>query len=276
MRHGYADTAGGQVHYRESGGSGPVIVMLHQTASSSRMFEALAPHLDGYRVIALDTPGFGASDRLPGTPTVERYADALASAVDALGIGAHVLLGHHTGAAIATRWAADRPERVRALILFGALGMGAEERERWRAGIPVIRIEESGEHLRAAWERVAAIDAVPVRYAPDAELRHRETVDMLTAGPRWTEAYEAVFAQDYESALAAVRSPTLLVCGTDDILRPYVEATAALNALVETVIPPGGAYLPDQEPAAMAELISSFIEGPAGGPEDPHHTKETA
>ena len=45
MRRAYVDLDHGQVHYRTAG-TGRPLVLLHQTASSSVMYERLAPHLE--------------------------------------------------------------------------------------------------------------------------------------------------------------------------------------------------------------------------------------
>ena len=80
MRRGYADTAVGQVHYREAG-EGEVVVLLHQTASSSIMYYRVMPYLAGrFRVVAMDTPGFGNSDALAGPPGPEGFIAQYAQA----------------------------------------------------------------------------------------------------------------------------------------------------------------------------------------------------
>ena len=59
---GYVDTPHGQVHYRSSPGppEGTPLVLFHQTASSSAMYEALIGELgDAFWFFAPDTPGFG-------------------------------------------------------------------------------------------------------------------------------------------------------------------------------------------------------------------------
>ena len=70
---GYADTPDGQIHYRQLNQvDGTPLVLLHQTASSGMMFEALMTLLtDDFHTIAPDTPGFGASFPPPNLFTVQ-------------------------------------------------------------------------------------------------------------------------------------------------------------------------------------------------------------
>lgn len=262
MRKGYVDVPSGQIHFR-SAGAGPVLVLLHQTASSSRMFERfmIAVQRD-FTTIALDTPGFGGSDALPTQPTTGELVAALRHAVEALGHDRYHLLGHHTGAALACEWAATHPAEVQSLAMVGALAMGPETRATWLTGVRDADLEPDGSHLVRAWERVASIDAEPVRFPPATELRHREAVDVLLASPRWPEAYRAVFTQDFETHLAAVTCPVLLLTGRDDILWPYFEATAAIRAVTHTAVLDGGAYVLEQSTEAAVAAVRDFHQSP--------------
>lgn len=260
MRRGYVDTEVGQVHFRIAGVSGPAVILLHQTASSSRMFEPLMLALqDSFRLVAFDTPGFGQSDPYPAQPTIPDYVGALRQAASVLDFSQPHLIGHHTGAAIATQWAAEAPEEVRSLAMIGALAMGPEERARWLGGLSDAPIEASGEHFQRAWNRVAHIDAEPVVFPPRAEVRHREALDTLLAAPRWPEAYRAVFSHDFEHALSCVECRQILICGTEDILAPYVPATAALmrNGTVHTL--DAGAYLLEQHLEEVIPVLREFL-----------------
>ena len=70
-----------------------------------------------YRVIAMDTVGYGESDPLPdGKASIENWATAAHQLLVALGVGRAVVVGHHTGAAIAVEIAAAYPKHVAALF----------------------------------------------------------------------------------------------------------------------------------------------------------------
>ncbi|MCS7003432.1 MAG: alpha/beta hydrolase, partial [Dehalococcoidia bacterium] len=156
MIRGYVDTALGQVHYREDG-SGPPLVLLHQTADSSRQYTEVMPCLaERFRVVAFDTPGFGDSDKPAEPPSMAQYAEAIRQAMDGVGVGQTALLGHHTGASIAVEIAATYPDRVTALILSGCPDYDPDVRPAKIAGIVPMPIEPDGSHLLKAWERVNA------------------------------------------------------------------------------------------------------------------------
>src|SRR5690606_14285730 len=66
-----------RIHYRKAG-SGPPLLMVHQSPRSSAEYEPLmtkwAQH---FTCIAPDTPGFGQSDPLPGDPDINDFSTAL-------------------------------------------------------------------------------------------------------------------------------------------------------------------------------------------------------
>lgn len=90
------------VHYRVAG-SGPNIVLLHDSPRSSRLHVPLMKMLASrFRVFALDTPGYGNSDPLDiATPTIPDFAEALGTALDALGLSGAPIYATHTSAKIA-------------------------------------------------------------------------------------------------------------------------------------------------------------------------------
>lgn len=263
IRAGYAETAHGQIHYRTVAagrllGLGRALVLLHQTASSSVMYEALLPHLEGWR-IALDTPGFGQSFK-PGAPlTIPFCAEVLREALLSLGVTECNVFGHHTGAAIAVQMAHLYPSFVRRLVLCGPSLLSAEQKAKLLAGLKPFVIDESGAHLTAVWERLRRRDpALPL------ETVHRETLLTLGAGEFALQTYRAVFAQNFAEQLAALDIPVLVMAGEYDTLRASLEpAFALLKHGQMCVIPEGTTYVCDSAPHAVAAHINQFLNGDA-------------
>ena len=72
----------------------------------------------GYRVLAWNAPGYGASSPLnKQTPDAGDYAQRLAQWLDALGVTRANIVGHSLGCLMAARFAADFPQRVASLTL---------------------------------------------------------------------------------------------------------------------------------------------------------------
>jgi pimeloyl-ACP methyl ester carboxylesterase len=105
-------------------GEGPPLVCLHAIGHGAGDFAGLRRRLAGrHRVIALDWPGHGSSDddRVPAS--AGRYTVLLAGVLDALGIERAIILGNSIGGAVAIRFAAAHPDRVRALVLANPGGL---------------------------------------------------------------------------------------------------------------------------------------------------------
>lgn len=227
VHRGYATVSFGQVHYRYAGtGRGPALVLLHQTPSTSAMYEDLMRALAGdFRLLAPDTPGMGLSDPVEGRMTIDALANGIVEFLDGLGIGRCCVFGHHTGAAIATQLAADHPERIDALALSGPTLIDAALRAKLPELSATLPTDDGGGHLVQRWRRIQRMDRdVPLHIA------QRETLNAIAMGDRYSAAYEAVMAHDVERALAALTCPVLVFAGTRDVLYPQLNAAHALLA----------------------------------------------
>jgi pimeloyl-ACP methyl ester carboxylesterase len=122
---------GGSVAYLEDGprdGARATVVLLHgASANAYDPMEGVGRRLAaaGFRVVSFDRPGYGGSDRLAGaeaaTPAFQ--ARMLADAIDRLGLGPVILMGHSWSGALALRMALDRPEGIAGLVLVAPVAM---------------------------------------------------------------------------------------------------------------------------------------------------------
>jgi pimeloyl-ACP methyl ester carboxylesterase len=126
--------ANGQVKLavREWPGQGPSLLLIHGLASSSHIFDLIAPVLAGsFRVVAYDQRGHGLSSKPRsgyGYPTV--VADALA-VIDALELDRPILLGHSWGGSVALEVAARHPGKVSGAILLDGGFASIRDRMDW-------------------------------------------------------------------------------------------------------------------------------------------------
>jgi len=96
------------------------VVLIHGNAGSVEDFEGrtlslLSTH---YRVLAIDRPGHGRSDRPARNASVEFQADLLHHTLSILGISDPILVGHSWGAALALAYALRYPSDVSAMVLL--------------------------------------------------------------------------------------------------------------------------------------------------------------
>ncbi|MEN3538655.1 alpha/beta fold hydrolase [Microbispora sp. ZYX-F-249] len=116
--HAMVQANGIRIAYRTYGpGGGVPLVLLHGLGEGMAGWADVAPALAAHRhVYALDLRGHGASDR-PGTYGLELMRDDVLAFLDSLSLGTVDVIGHSMGGVVAYLLAAERPGRVRTLIL---------------------------------------------------------------------------------------------------------------------------------------------------------------
>ena len=257
--------SGRRVHLAACGAGRPIL-LLHQTPRSWNEYRDVLPLLAGkYRAMAMDTAGFGDSDALPwGSDSIENWAAVAHGLLAMLGVARAVVVGHHTGAAIAIEMAAMHPERVDALVLSAAPYVDAVRRaaEHTRRIIDEVEARADGSHLVELWGRRQPF------YPPGRrDLMESFMIDALKAGPRAAEGHRVVGRYVMEPRLARVRCPTLVIAPTaDPHAYPHAAKVAAAIAGSRLVEMKGGMVpLPDQMPQEYAAALDEFISH-AGSP----------
>ncbi|WP_328810471.1 alpha/beta fold hydrolase [Rhodococcus sp. NBC_00294] len=100
------------------GGSGSPVLLLHTVRTQAEHFHRLLPHLlPGHTVYALDLPGMGWSDIVPGASYEEPAMRAgVLRLLDGLDLRDVTVVGESMGAVLALTAAAERPDRVRRVV----------------------------------------------------------------------------------------------------------------------------------------------------------------
>ncbi|MEM9569874.1 MAG: alpha/beta hydrolase [Pseudomonadota bacterium] len=112
---------GADVHVLQQGAAGPVVLMIHGASANAREFEwTLAPKLaDTHRVLMIDRPGHGHSERPSDAQQLAVQAEQAAGVLSALAPGEPaIVVGHSFGGAVALRLALDHPDLVDGLVLL--------------------------------------------------------------------------------------------------------------------------------------------------------------
>lgn len=118
----YLDVDGLRLHY-VAAGEGEPVVLLHGWPTSSFLWrQVMRPIAENNRVIALDLPGFGLSDKpLDASYSFRFYNAALDGALAALDIETTSLAVHDLGGPIGLYWACQNPGRLRRLTILNTL-----------------------------------------------------------------------------------------------------------------------------------------------------------
>jgi pimeloyl-ACP methyl ester carboxylesterase len=238
---------------RVTGASGTPVALLHQTPRSWDEYRDVLPLLAERKLapIAFDTPGFGGSAPVPGTPTIERWADAMGAALDALAVRRAVVVGHHTGGAIAVELAAQRPDRISGLVLSSTSLTDAAYREH-PPDESAVDAAQDAEGLRRS----------RAGFYPEgrSDLLDRYVADALRAGRLTQLAHQVVGGYAMEHRIARLTMPVLLI-GADRDPFAYPELERMRHAIpgAEVAVVVGGMVpLPDGWPTEFARLVANF------------------
>jgi len=101
-------------------GAGPDIILIHGLgATKASLFDAAAAlAAEGYRVHALDLPGFGGSSKRPSQYGARYFARVILGLMDELGIDRAHFVGNSMGGRVAIEMGLSHPDRVGALALL--------------------------------------------------------------------------------------------------------------------------------------------------------------
>ena len=105
----------------EEEGEGPAVVCVHGLGGSSNTYTPLMPALARHRVVRIDLPGSGRSQRAEGALSIERYVATLLDVCDRLKVTRAHWVGHSMGTIVCQHIAAAHPKRVASVALFGPL-----------------------------------------------------------------------------------------------------------------------------------------------------------
>ncbi len=203
-------------------------------------FEQLATFC---RVVLFDKAGVGLSDPIPKVRTLDDRAAEIEAVMDAVGFEKPVVFGMSEGGTASIVFAAKRPERTRALILYGTYPFmatdwddfdrdPAEVRERLiaEAGedlsgagadyLPsteqIARLQEMGRATRSGWGTGATAKCM---FPSIRSIRQLALFERMCASPGMVRATaESVFRIDIRPILATITVPTLVIHARDDAM----------------------------------------------------------
>ncbi len=266
---------------------GPVVLLVHGLPTSSWIYRHIAYDLAerGFRVIAPDLPGFGASDKPCDADTyrADLQAARLFTLMDFLGIDVWTQVCHDLGGFWTWEMLADQPERIEKLVILNttAYRSGFHHRRAVQVALldgplgplllRLLRHPHMGPHV---------LKFAMHRFIGDPDL----LTDTVLAG-YWLPLHEGadfplhVFANSLDQHLAdlpryadAVRHsgiPAMIIWGAEDpvmnVRRIPQQFVVDLAIPPERVIilPDAGHFLMEDEPFVLSEHIAAFASTPA-------------
>lgn len=258
-------------------GDGPPVVLLHGgTGSSESYWAEQVPVLsEHFQLILMDHRGFGASD-YEGTFSIPACAGDLEALLDGLGVGAASLVGLSLGGAIALQFAADRPSRVRRLVLADTFsGVFTQHFGRFIDHALIDSLERGGHDLMFELNLLFAFSE---RYLAEheGELKAQKRAWREMDIPRYVESLRAIRDWSIDDRLGDVTAPALVLWGSEDIEVPRVYsdrlATALPHAVLSVIHGAGHKSCADRPEAFNKAVLSFLLDGPpAAGPARASH-----
>lgn len=253
----YVDAPWGQIHVADAG-EGPAVLLLHQTPRSWDEFREVIELLsDHYRLLAMDLPGMGASDPHNDGASIESYAEAAMTVIDAAGLPSVSVCGHHTGGVVAIEVAARAGAQVSQVVLSSTPWVDAEARERRARKTPIDTIERdaAGLHLQSLWTQRAP-------YYPEGHhLLDRFVADALRADDPAT-GHLAVGRYRMEDRAPLVRCRvTVIEHSADPFSTRHTDAVASAFGAQIDRIEHGRVALEHTAPAFAEVLASQLASG---------------
>ncbi len=245
---------GRQLHYLDIG-NGPVLVLLHGWAMSSRIFAGMVEALSGdFRLLVPDLPGHGDSD--PGT---DYGLNALVVDIGywfkALGLDRFNLLGWSLGGQIAMQLAADNTLPITRMVVASSTPKFCQATD-WQNGLPETQVR-----------------AMQRQYRRDSAATLAEFNQMMFAGEQSAVAHAELVHEQTNLPDPNAGAQTLATLKTADIRRRLPEIkvpTLVHHGRADTIIPASaGEYLAEHIPAAKLVVWDAVGHAPfLSRPED--------
>lgn len=247
-------------------GAGPTILLLHGLFASKEQWDALLCPLaaGGYRAIAPDLPGYGASTGFPiADYGLENQVARLAELVERLGLEQVDLAGNSMGGTIAALYARTYPDQVRSLALIGApFGLA-----QWGADVRAAMYEGVNPFIPVDIEQLELELNLLLVTPPSLpeEVKEALVADYVERNRHYQQVWTIVtlFGDVLLRPGLRIRTPTLAIWGERDRIFPVAGAARLRFAfpLGKRVILPGAGHLPHVENTeAIADLYLDFLD----------------
>jgi len=237
----------------------PALVLLHFYGGSRREWTETSLLLASeFRVVSIDTPGFGDAADVPGY-SVEEMADTFAATLTELQLQRFVLVGHSMTGKVAAVLAKRGVPGLEKLVLLTPSPVGPEP---VAPGDRATMLAQAEPTRADAENYVRTNSSLPLKPA----IFERAVEDRLRANPAaWRAWMEHGTREDWSDRIGTMGLPTLVIAaGKDKSLGPEVQKQLTMphfsNAQLE-VVSGSGHLVPMEAPERLAELLSAFAGG---------------
>jgi pimeloyl-ACP methyl ester carboxylesterase len=206
--------------YVHDRGRGPAILLIHgYGAAHDNWIPLLGELARSHRVLAVDLPGFGRSDKYPGDYSPSSLAGKLAQVLDQKGVREAHVVAHSWGTSIALALTLEQPARVRSLTLISAWLY----EEKLPPFFIWARAPGVGEALFALFYKERADDRMALAFHDPEPFTHPKVMDLVRTALNRPGAVAAALAAargqrftEMEKRYRTIAQPALLIWGAQD------------------------------------------------------------
>ena len=254
-----------KLSYRVDGPeTGPALVLSNSIGTTMELWDAQIPALaQSFRVLRYDHPGHGRSPGPEEPLTIEALATGVVELLDGLELECASFCGLSLGGIVGMALALEAPERIDRLALCcTAAYLGPPDG--WFERARIVRSAGTG----AVAERVAG------RWFSDRfRERSPDTVayflGMLesTQVEGYAACCEAIAGWDARPTIEAIRTPTLVIAGAEDVATPPADAALLAQSIpgAALVVLPGAAHLANvEQPQLFTKALLEHLTASSG------------
>lgn len=238
-------------------GEGDTILILHGWGSSSNTWQITQKELArrGFRVLALDLPGFGQTPEPPEYWHLKDYTDFVHEFAQKLDLHPFTLAGHSFGGRITIDYASRYPKSLRAIVLIAAAGVIRHKKA--KIGI-MLGLTKLGNAL---------FSIPPLNFTkPIARkiwYKFTGVHDYEKASDVMKTIMQTVLAEELRQYLPNIHTPTLILWGENDMETPLLDGFIIHRTIPQThmhVFPDMPHGLNIKAPIAVAKQIARFLK----------------
>lgn len=247
-------------------GTGEAIMFWPSLLMTGDMWMAQAEHFaDRSRVILVDPPGHGRSDKLTATFDFADCARCVVDILDALGEARTHFVGNSWGGMIGGTFAALHPDRIARAVLMNCTASAAGARQKAEYGLLLWMARLLGGVRPPLTRSVLKAFLGPTTFTDrlDVVAFVEDTVAAVDIGSAsWAVRSVVPARPDQRSLFANISTPVLVVAGAEDATFPVPETLAMAEAIpgAAVAVLDGVAHLAGLEnPQLVNKLIDEFV-----------------
>ena len=233
-------------------GVGPTLLMFHGWGDNLHTFDAIVQELSGYRIVRLDLPGFGRSERAEETWGVIEYARFVESFIKKIQIEPHTLIGHSFGGRVVIKGVGTDIFSPQKIVLIASAGIA---RKRTLKSFVLRMFARLGKMFTL----------IPPFSAYRTQIRKNLYAalgsDYFASGSM-RDVFLKVVREDLLEFARRIRVPTLLIWGMQDNQTPLSDGEKIRDAIRQSemeVIQGATHFVHQEKPQEVAALIREFI-----------------